>query len=242
MKKPELILFDYGQTLVNEERYNVYRGNAALLKKCRSVPEHVTAEYLTEKDDRLNFELGRYVIPDPREYKLELRQSEVYRYLLESEGVESGLTPLELERTVWDNAAPGTATEGIAQLLDFLHESGIRTGVISNISFSGQALAERINRLIPTSRFEFIIASSDYVFRKPNSRIFTLALKKAGVRAENAWYCGDHAYFDIGGASGAGIMPVWYRGAQTYSDEPEVEEYLEVMSWQEFRDIIEKCE
>ena len=32
MKKPKMILFDYGQTLVNEQRFNGVRGTEAVLK------------------------------------------------------------------------------------------------------------------------------------------------------------------------------------------------------------------
>ena len=37
----------------------------------------------------------------------------------------------------------------ISELLSFLDQKGIRTGVISNIGWSGNALFRRINRLLP---------------------------------------------------------------------------------------------
>jgi putative hydrolase of the HAD superfamily len=119
----------------------------------------------------------------------------------------------EIEKIFWDNAAERRPTKNIEVLLKYLREQEIRTAVISNISFSGKALEERINTMIPENNFEFILATSEYVFRKPHSRIFELALRKAKLDARDVWYCGDNAFFDVEGASKSGLTPVWYRGA-----------------------------
>lgn len=62
--------------------------------------------------------------------------------------------------------------------------------MISNISLAQTVVAERIHTLIPDNAFEFIITSSNYIFRKPHRRIFELALEKAGLPAEDVWYIG----------------------------------------------------
>lgn len=97
------------------------------------------------------------------------------------------------------------------KMLDYINDRDIRSGVISNIGWSGSALTERINRLLPKNKFEFIIASSDYMFRKPSPMIFELALKKAGLNASDVWFCGDNIKADIEGSAGVGIFPVWYE-------------------------------
>jgi len=99
----------------------------------------------------------------------------------------------------------------IEALVAYLYENGIRTGVISNIGFSGQALKSRIDHYIPENHFEFIIASSEYMIRKPHPMIFELALRKADLPANDAWHCGDSVFADIEGAAGVGIFPVWYE-------------------------------
>ena len=62
--------------------------------------------------------------------------------------------------------------------------------MISNIAHSAAVVTERINRLLPENAFEFIITSSSYMFRKPNRRIFDLALEKAELASEDVWYIG----------------------------------------------------
>jgi len=57
-------------------------------------------------------------------------------------------------------------------------------------------LTNRINEFLPNNNFEFIIATSEYIFRKPHKRIYELALKKANLEAKDVWYCGDNAVCD----------------------------------------------
>ena len=88
----------------------------------------------------------------------------------------------------------------MGELLDYLNGEGIRTAVVSNFSFCAQTLKDRLDRLLPQNRFEFIIASSEYIFKKPHPRIFQLALTKARLAPGEAWHCGDSARCDAEGA------------------------------------------
>ena len=112
------------------------------------------------------------------------------KYLYESQGIEITLSPEEIDSVFWDAAAPGKPTEGIREFLTFLKENRIRTGVISNITYCGNAVSKRINDCIPDNNFEFIIATSEYMYRKPNKHIFELALEKAELQPEEVWYMG----------------------------------------------------
>ncbi|HWT76727.1 MAG TPA: HAD family hydrolase [Mobilitalea sp.] len=213
MKQPKMIMFDYGQTLVNEARFDGVAGNLAVLKLAKKNPYQISAKELQEFAITLNKEIGRFH-PDVRKSThIEVHNHIFQNYLYEYYGLEFDLKPEELEKIFWDNAAVRKPTENIEFLLKYLKENGIRTAVISNISFSGKALMGRINSMLPENEFEFVLATSEYVFRKPHSRIFELALRKANLDARDVWYCGDNAYFDVEGASGTGIFPVWYRGA-----------------------------
>ena len=206
MALPKMVLFDYGETLVHEDDFDAVAGNEALLRFARQNPEHVTALQLQEFVQKLQEDTLRHA----RTLNLEAHNRIFNRFLFEYFGLELALTPLQAETIFWDAAAPGSPMPGICELLEFLHCRGIRTGVVSNISFSGEALAERVNRLLPGNHFEFIIASSEYLFRKPSPRLFGIALRKAGVAPGNIWFCGDNAAADVSGASAAGMWPVWY--------------------------------
>jgi putative hydrolase of the HAD superfamily len=56
------------------------------------------------------------------------------------------------------------------------------------------------------------------MFRKPHTRIFGIALRKLGLQPHAVWYCGDHAHFDVHGATESGMFPVWYTGCHHRTD------------------------
>lgn len=117
--------------------------------------------------------------------------------------------------------------------------SGIRTGVISNITYAGKVVEERISGLLPHNHFEFIIATSEYMYRKPNRRIFELALEKAELKPEEVWYIGDNYECDIVGAGNAGVFPIWYTGAidMKQKDRGDV---MKIRHWNELRELMGK--
>jgi putative hydrolase of the HAD superfamily len=59
-----------------------------------------------------------------------------------------------------------------------------------------------------TGYFPVRIVSGDYGFRKPDPRLFTMALAALGVRPGEAAYVGDHPYHDVCGAKAAGLTAV----------------------------------
>lgn len=237
MKLPKMILFDYGQTLGNE-KFDGLRGTEAVLQHAIENKYNRTAADVQAAADEINQELGRF---DP--VKRHLIQAEIpndmfTNYLYESQGIRLSISGAEIDKVFWDAAAPAVPTEGIAEFLEFLYEKGIRTGVISNIAYCGEVVAERINELLPKHHFEFIIATSDYLFRKPNKRIFELALQRAGLEPEDVWYIGDQYKADVEGARNAKITPVWYAGAIDLPYE-EKDDVLTVRSWAELKECLE---
>lgn len=239
MKKPQMILFDYGQTLINQDGFDGVKGTEAVLKYAVSNKFNKTAEQVQEAANEINRELGRSDPLNRHLIQVEVPNYMFTAYLYESQGIQISLTPEEIDRVFWDAAAPGVPTEGIRDFLTFLSQSNIRTGVISNISFCGSAVEDRINSLLPENQFEFIIATSEYLFRKPNRRIFDLALEKACLSPEDVWYVGDQYECDVKGAAGAGLFPVWYIGAIDLPYE-EHKEILTVQYWKELENILRK--
>ena len=241
MIKPKMIMFDYGQTLISEGVFNGEAGMKAVLKHAIRNPYQISAKDLQEFAKTLNKEIGRYD-PDVRKAPyIEIHNHIFQKYLYEYYDIEIGLSSEELEKIFWDNATEKKLTKNIDTLLIFLKEQGIRTAVISNISFSGKALEERINTLLPDNEFEFILATSEYVFRKPHNRIYELALRKAKLSPGEAWYCGDNAYYDVEGAQNIGIFPVWYRGAlQEHNKVMPEKDCLTISDWEELIDYLYK--
>ena len=165
----------------------------------------------------------------------------LYEYL----GIEFSLTPLEMETVFWNGTSMGAIMPDADKMLDYINENGIRSAVISNLIWSGEALTERLNRLLPMNRFEFVMTSSDYLVRKPNRLLFDIALQKAGLRAEEVWYCGDNLQADVEGSAQCGIFPVWYDNDIEKSKDRAKEktpgcEHLHIHEWDEMIDLLKK--
>lgn len=239
MKLPKMILFDYGQTLVDEDKFNGIKGTEAVLQYATQNKYGKTAAEVQAYAEEINKELGRFDPLKKHLMQVEIPNHMFTAYLYESQGIELSLSPKEIDKVFWDAVGNPKPTEGIEDFLAFLRDKGIRTGVISNITFCGDVVKERIAEKIPGHEFEFIIATSEYMYRKPNKRIFELALEKADLSAEDVWYIGDQYECDIVGAGNAGIFPVWYIGAidLPYSEKEDV---LTVKSWKELRGMMEK--
>ena len=210
---PRMIIFDYGQTLANEKPFDGVAGGAALLKYAVKNKYNYTAEQIQLVANELNRELKRYDPKYQKELTVEVPNHMFSAYLYRSLGIELALSAPEIDRVFWDAASPARPTEGIADFLAYLWQKGIRTGVISNIPYCGDALCERINSLLPDHKFEFIIASSEYMFRKPSPHIYKLALEMAELCAHEVWYIGDNFALDVEGANNAGMFAVHYIGA-----------------------------
>jgi len=235
MNTPKMIIFDYVQTLVDEKSLDILKGTEAVMAHAKSNSNNVSTEEVCKLSNELFQESIR------KRSGIEVHNHLFLNYLYEYLGIEFEKSILEIERIFENAASTAEPTKNIDALLQFLHRNGIRTSVISNMCFSGSLLTERINRHVPEHNFEFIISSSEYIFRKPDKRIFELALRKARLEAHEVWYCGDNAICDVDGSANCGMAPIWYKGAlgKTNTDFPK-SDCLEVNDWDELIELLDK--
>lgn len=218
LAKPKMIIFDYGGTILYEPGFSFLNGERAVFKHVVKNPQNITPEQINDFNERIFLESGI-----ARKNGFELHHNQMLRMKYEFNQIELDVSYQKAEEILWDNVSPMTAEcrmPHVVQMLDFLRAQGIRTGVISNMGWSGNALKRRINTILPDNNFEFIIASSEYGYRKPNSLIFELALVKAGLNPQDVWFCGDTFDADITGAHNAGIFPIFYQGTTGTADGP----------------------
>ena len=244
MKYPKMIIFDYGHTLLYEPDFAADRGNAELLKYATKNPDNCTLEDVRKGAELIFGEHTTNIRKQGYEICAQVADRTLYQYL----GLEFPLTPLEMENVFWTAASAGAIMPATDKMIDYINKRGIRSAVISNLIWSGAALKERLNRLLPENKFEFVLTSSDYFVRKPNRILFEIALRKSGLKAEDIWYCGDSPQKDIEGASRVGIFPVWYDNdtEKHYKDHsgkrtPECE-HLHINEWEEMIDLLERLQ
>ena len=238
MQKPDMILFDYGCTLLHEPGTDFLRGEEAVFPLIADNPLGKTAKELCD------FGLENFrQLRDCRHMGFEISERQLLRCKYDPFGITFSVPLSEVEQQLWDAAAPGACMPGIKELLAYLHQQGIRTGVISNLGWTGEALRKRIDRLLPENHFEFVLVSSEYAFRKPHPTMFRIALHKAGLSPERVWFCGDSMAADVCGAHDASLFPVLYEGTGEDGERsPYLEknrqikvdfDYLHIQHWQE---------
>jgi len=89
--------------------------------------------------------------------------------------------------------------------LQALKGKNMQMGVISNI---GEQIDAYLDKSGFTDYFAYKITSFEAGCDKPQPQIFQLALKRAGVTAEETLFVGDQYDLDVVGARSAGITPI----------------------------------
>ena len=244
MKKPEMIIFDYGHTLLYLPNFNTSNGNKAIYPYIKDNPRNISFE----EYDRTIIELFAK-IKSERGNIIEIHEHNFLKLALEYMDISFSVSLEEAEMIIMNGISAGGVMPNADKMLDYLNSKGIRTGVISNNVFSGNALKNLFDRLLPHNKFEFVMASSDYIFRKPDSLMFEIALQKSGLTADKVWYCGDSIEADVYGAKGANMFPVLYSGETTDEINPFAAQnnnividfdYLHIHDWREMIEILEK--
>lgn len=244
MRKPEMILFDYGHTLLYQPGHNPSNGNRAIYPYIDRNPYKISLE---EFDKTM---ISLFAKIKAERGILEIHEHAFLKLAMEYMGISFSVSLEEAEKIIMNGISKGGVMPYAGEMLDFLDSKGIRTGVISNNCFSGNALMDLFERLLPENKLEFILSSSDYIFNKPHSMMFEIALKKAGLPADKVWYCGDSIRADVYGAKSVGMFPVLYEG-ETEERNPFADqndgltvnfEYLHIHDWREMMEILDRLQ
>ena len=142
MDKPKMILFDYGGTILCEPESDFLKGEKAVFQHIKENPKNITPEQAHIYDEELFGKADKF-----RNMGFEVHEWPLLRCKYEALNIKFDISIEEIETILWDNACAGGKMPYISELLSFLDQKGIRTGVISNIGWSGNALFRRINRL-----------------------------------------------------------------------------------------------
>lgn len=240
IQKPKMIIFDYGHTLLYEIGHNSENGNRAIYQYIKKNPKNIA---FPEFNKTVNDTFDKL-----KEYRsgIDINERDFLRLVYEYMDIELSVSLEEAERIIWNGISKGDIMPKADKMLDYLNDNHIRTAVISNMCWSGKALKDRFDRVLPNNKFEFVMTSSEYILKKPNQMLFEIALNKAGLKAEEVWYCGDSIKADVYGAHSAGIFPVLYEG-ETEEENPfagqnegyEIDfDCLKIKDWDELIEIL----
>ena len=103
--------------------------------------------------------------------------------------------------------AANVLRQGALSTITALADAGIRLGIVSNGSTTAQSSKIALLGLQPW--FQTIVISEACGWRKPDPRIFAMALKALATEPCDTWFIGDHPANDIVGAAAAGLDAIW---------------------------------
>lgn len=188
-----------------EPDFEPHNGNVAIYPYISENPHNVSLEefstYLLRFFDEIRALRGELI---------EIHEHTFLRNVLEHFDMKLSVSIEEAEWNIWNGISRAVPTPGAVEMLKTLDLHHIRTGVISNLCWSGAALTRRLQEAFPEHHFEFILASSEYIFRKPDPHIFDMAIHKSELQAADIWFVGNDKAVDMIGAYHAGMIPVFY--------------------------------
>lgn len=233
MRKPKAIVFDLGDTLIRSESFNPIDGVRGLLKYGDN-PNNVPPEQIQEFATQVLKDLGEL----EKSKLLQLDNRSFTRLIYGVHGITFDKSPEELDLIFIDHAEKVSLIDGVKYFLEFLKSKNIRMAILSNTGISEQALRVRLKRYEIEDYFEFFIGSTDYCIRKPDRRIFDLALAKLKLSSDDVWYIGNKFEYDVMGAYNASMFPVWFN--ENGKKKTAEIECLEVSQYSELKDIVDE--
>jgi len=216
MVEPSAVLFDVGNTVLHEHRFDL---EAGILAAIPHLGERVPGLALLFTDQL-------------QEHHVAGRELLLSRWLMANVPELAGRAVDDVEDAMWAAVVTLTPTPGIEAVLGHLRESGTGMAAVSNASFSARVLARELSRHGLGGLFRFVLSSGDVGWRKPVPAIFDEAVSRLGTPAERTWFVGDSFDEDIRGAFDAGLTPIWFSSGDTsIATEPPV---CRVRDWGEF--------
>src|SRR2546427_11986373 len=207
---PRGVLLDFGNTLLREGPVNLEAGAAAVLALARDqagcTPTQLAAA-MTEVMNDLE--------PRRRTALLEPPPATIGRLVYGPLGIAFDVQPEDVEWAFWSAATSWELEPGINAAIAAVERANIPWAVLSNTMFRGQTIARQLALSGLRGSHRFVMASAEYVLRKPHPRLFAIAAARLREPPHELWFIGDSHEHDVCGAAAAGFVPLWYcpRGA-----------------------------
>lgn len=99
----------------------------------------------------------------------------------------------------------------VKKVLEYAKGNNIKVVILSNLTFSKNAIVEQLKPLNILHLIDELLISSECLFRKPEKLFFDLGIKTINENIENILYIGNDYKFDIIGAKNAGLKIGWFN-------------------------------
>jgi putative hydrolase of the HAD superfamily len=226
LSPPKAILFDLGDTVLHEVRFDPHAGIGRLLELSTDTPNASAADIHQAGEELYQeFRTGRSL-------GVELPCASLLQLFCDRFQIRTSLSPAELELEFWKPLCSMQPEPAIESVLLRASALRISTGVISNAMFSANVLRWELACHDLLRHFQFVMSSADYGLQKPHPAIFLAAAGRLGLKPDEIWFIGDSLESDVTGSRLAGMNSIWYnpKGKPCHSSPKPAT----VSSWEEF--------
>lgn len=226
MKK--LVIFDFWDTIVNYN-FDPIKANSLMLKHSLKNPDNIDAY-------RLGMEIKNvFTTIRKMNEEIEVPFASMHYYVHRKLNLEMDEEYDELEYLFTKEGHSLSLVDGVKEFIEYILEKGYKIAILSNTILKSRTQERILKELLPNIKFSFIISTSEWVFRKPNIRIFNVALMHANMDPQDIYFIGDNFKADVMGSSNAGMTPIWYnpnhKGKDFNIDCIEVDSYQKLLQY-----------
>lgn len=209
------ILFDVNSTMVkistDEEMPDIYRKIRNFLAYQgifihKSELYNLYYQIMKEQKDALNNKLAEYDAVAIWRRIIELKQTDYTRNLPACmlESLPMVLAQMHRSASLCDKLQTYPEVHNVLDKLYTMYPLGIVTDAQTAYA------SPELNQCGLAKYFNPIIISGDYGFRKPNSRLFKMAIDHFQVDPANMIFVGNDMYHDVTGAKQAGMKSIYF--------------------------------
>ena len=179
------VVFDLFETLVDYDDRRSREFSSAVARLCGRDPAEFHDVWIEGRPERETGPMAPYLA------SLGVEESAIEHFL-------------ELRRD-WTSGILASPRDGVVDTLRELRRRGVRTGLITVCS---EDVVDVWGETPFAGLFDAQVFSSSCGLRKPDPRIYRLALDELGVEPAEALFVGDGANDELGGAERAGMRAV----------------------------------
>ena len=205
----EVVLFDYGHTLVDLQRPEshlleaYHEINRRLERELEQVVPQA-AELLVAVSEKVDGDIGRsYRTGGEQEVDI----ADLYRTALGAIGISCPEATLEWvidqEQVAWFNGI--VPSPHARSVLVQLRQRELKLAIVSNAAFPPRSMRDQLRHLELFDFFDATVYSSELGVRKPNAAIYEEALRLVDVAPGRALFIGDRLREDVRGPRAVGM-------------------------------------
>jgi len=236
------VLFDLGHTLI--DYYHEWKGPEA---KAVGRVYHVAADTCNPAPDETEFTayLSR-LLEEARERKItemiEVPLSETLETCFRRFGCDSGQDLMIDSLNAFYQTLLETREliQGAVEMLERVRERGLLVGLVSDVAWGlpSEYPLKDMEHFQLDGYFDDMVFSTDVGLRKPNPKIFKIALWNLGVKPEDSAFVGNSLQADIKGALGVGMLAV-LKKSKYYQHDDGIIPDAKIADWSEIDSVLD---